>query len=168
MQTNKVELFQKSIESSSDEAIIGLLADLRESGEDYMLSTIINLLFSSRSENLKNEVVNFLVDLKNKSSIVPIIEAIKQNKRSNDIHRLVSVCWQSRLDFTPYIDIFVDIMEHGDYEACLEAFTVIENMVENLNPEQLSDLKKKIGTAKSENPEAQPLIMELEKVLNGH
>jgi hypothetical protein len=168
MQTNKVELFQKSIDSSSDEAIIGLLAELRESGEDYMLPTIINLLFSSRSENLKNEVVNFLVDLKNKSSIVTIIETIKQNKRSKDIHRLVSVCWQSRLDFTPHIDIFIDIMEHGNYQACLEAFTVLENMVENLNSDELSDLKKKIKSAKSENPETQPLIAELEKVLNEH
>lgn len=168
MQTNKVELFQKSIDSSSDEAIIGLLAELRESGEDYMLPTIINLLFSSRSENLKNEVVNFLVDLKNKSSIVTIIETIKQNKRSKDIHLLVSVCWQSRLDFTPHIDIFIDIMEHGNYQACLEAFTVLENMVENLNSDELSDLKKKIKSAKSENPETQPLIAELEKVLNEH
>lgn len=168
MQTNKVELFQKSIDSSSDEAIIGLLAELRESGEDYMLPTIINLLFSSRSENLKNEVINFLVDLKNKSSIVTIIETIKQNKRSKDIHRLVSVCWQSRLDFTPHIDIFIDIMEHGNYQACLEAFTVLENMVENLNSDELSDLKKKIKSAKSENPETQPLIAELEKVLNEH
>jgi len=168
MQTNKVELFQKSIDSSSDEAIIGLLAELRESGEDYMLPTIINLLFSSRSENLKNEVVNFLVDLKNKSSIVTIIETIKQNKRSKDIHRLVSVCWQSRLDFTPHIDIFIDIMEHGNYQACLEAFTVLENIIENLNSDELSDLKKKIKSAKSENPETQPLIAELEKVLNEH
>ncbi len=168
MQTNKVELFQKSIDSSSDEAIIGLLAELRESGEDYMLPTIINLLFSSRSENLKNEVVNFLVDLKNKSSIVTIIETIKQNKRSKDIHLLVSVCWQSRLDFTPHIDIFIDIMEHGNYQACLEAFTVLENIIENLNSDELSDLKKKIKSAKSENPETQPLIAELEKVLNEH
>ncbi len=168
MQTNKVELFQKSIDSSSDEAIIGLLAELRESGEDYMLPTIINLLFSSRSENLKNEVVNFLVDLKNKSSIVTIIETIKQNKRSKDIHRLVSVCWQSRLDFTPHIDIFIDIMEHGNYQACLEAFTVLENIIENLNSDELSDLKKKIKSAKSENPETQPLIAELEKVLKEH
>ena len=91
MQPNKAEQFQKTIEASSDEAIIGLLTELRETGEDYMLPTIISLLFSTRSEKLKNEVVNFLVDLKNKSSIDTIVEAIRQNKRSKDIHLLVSV-----------------------------------------------------------------------------
>lgn len=166
MQPNKAELFQRSIDASSDEAIIGLLTELRETGEDYMLPTILNLLFSGRSEKLKNEVVNFLVDLKNKSSIDTIVEAIRQNKRSKDIHLLVSVCWQSRLDFTPYIDIFIDIMEYGNYQACLEAFTVIENMTKNLSGEQLSELKAKIKTIKTDNPETKPLVEELSKLLN--
>lgn len=166
MQPNKAEQFQKSIEASSDEAIIGLLTELRVTGEDFMLPTILNLLFSSRSEKLKNEVVNFLVDLKNKSSIDTIIEAIRQNKRSKDIHLLVSVCWQSRLDFTPHFDIFIDILEHGNYQACLEAFTVIENMTENLRGEQLNELKAKIRTVKAKNPETKPLIEELRKLLN--
>ncbi|MBC7124656.1 MAG: hypothetical protein H5T24_03425 [Bacteroidales bacterium] len=166
MQPNKAEQFQKTIEASSDEAIIGLLTELRETGEDYMLPTIINLLFSTRSEKLKNEVVNFLVDLKNKSSIDTIVEAIRQNKRSKDIHLLVSVCWQSRLDFTPYVDTFIDIMEHGNYQACLEAFTVIENMTENLSGEQLNELKAKIKSVKGDNAETNPLIEELVKLLD--
>lgn len=166
MQPNKAEQFQKTIEASSDEAIIGLLTELRETGEDYMLPTIISLLFSTRSEKLKNEVVNFLVDLKNKSSIDTIVEAIRQNKRSKDIHLLVSVCWQSRLDFTPYVDTFIDIMEHGNYQACLEAFTVIENMTENLSGEQLNDLKAKIKSVKGDNAETKPLIEELVKLLD--
>ncbi|HOK60272.1 MAG: hypothetical protein WBJ36_11580 [Tenuifilum sp.] len=166
MQPNKAEQFQKTIEASSDEAIIGLLTELRETGEDYMLPTILSLLFSTRSEKLKNEVVNFLVDLKNKSSIDTIVEAIRQNKRSKDIHLLVSVCWQSRLDFTPYVDTFIDIMEHGNYQACLEAFTVIENMTENLSGEQLNDLKAKIKSVKGDNAETKPLIEELVKLLD--
>jgi hypothetical protein len=166
MQPNKAEQFQKTIEASSDEAIIGLLTELRETGEDYMLPTILSLLFSTRSEKLKNEVVNFLVDLKNKSSIDTIVEAIRQNKRSKDIHLLVSVCWQSRLDFTPYFDTFIDIMEHGNYQACLEAFTVIENMTENLSGEQLNDLKAKIKSVKGDNAETKPLIEELVKLLD--
>ncbi len=166
MQPNKAEQFQKTIEASSDEAIIGLLTELRETGEDYMLPTILSLLFSTRSEKLKNEVVNFLVDLKNKSSIDTIVEAIRQNKRSKDIHLLVSVCWQSRLDFTPYVDTFIDIMEHGNYQACLEAFTVIENMTENLSGEQLNELKAKIKSVKGDNAETKPLIEELVKLLD--
>jgi hypothetical protein len=166
MQPNKAEQFQKTIEASSDEAIIGLLAELRETGEDYMLPTILSLLFSARSEKLKNEVVNFLVDLKRKSSIDTIIEAIRQNKRSKDIHLLVSVCWQSRLDFTPYVDTFIDIMEHGNYQGCLEAFTVIENMTENLSGEQLNELKAKFKTVKANSPETKPLIEELGKLLD--
>ncbi len=166
MQPNKEEQFQKTIEASSDEAIIGLLTELRETGEDYMLPTILSLLFSTRSEKLKNEVVNFLVDLKNKSSIDTIVEAIRQNKRSKDIHLLVSVCWQSRLDFTPYVDTFIDIMEHGNYQACLEAFTVIENMTENLSGEQLNELKAKIKSVKGDNAETKPLIEELVKLLD--
>ncbi|HDP75947.1 MAG TPA: hypothetical protein ENN49_08775 [Bacteroidales bacterium] len=166
MQLNKAEQFQKAIEASSDEAIIGLLAELRETGEDYMLPTILSLLFSARSEKLKNEVVNFLVDLKNKSSVDTIIETIKQNKRSKEIHLLVSVCWQSRLDFTPHVDTFIDIMEHANYQGCLEAFTVIENMTGNLSRDQLNELKAKIKTVKADNPETKPLIEELGKLLD--
>lgn len=167
MQLNgKVEQFQKTIDNSSDETIIGLLTELRERGESYMLPTIISLLFGSRSESLKNEVVNFLVDLKCQSSVEVITDFIRQNKKSKDIYRLVSVCWQSRLDFSSHTDIFIDILLHGNYQACLEAFSVIENMVETLSPEMLQDLKRRIETVKPENPETQPLVWELQKLLN--
>ena len=81
---------------------------------------------------------------------------------------MVSVCWQSRLDLHP-ISIFLSISWSMEITACLEAFTVLENIIENLNSdENLSDLKKKIKSAKSENPETQPLIAETEKVLKEH
>ena len=57
-------------------------------------------------------------------------------------------------------------MEHGNYQACLEAFTVIENMTENLSGEQLNDLKAKIKSVKGDNAETKPLIEELVKLLD--
>jgi hypothetical protein len=164
MKPNKSDLFLKSITKSSDEAIIGMLTELRESGEDYMTPILIELLFSERSEKLKEEVVNFLVDLKNKSSVEIIAKSLNEHKHSKDIHRLVSVCWQSRLDFTPHIDLFIEILAEGDYQASLEAFTTIENMTENLSSDKVKEVGNKIKSLHAKHPNTQPLIDELVRV----
>ncbi|BDX36744.1 hypothetical protein CYCD_00990 [Tenuifilaceae bacterium CYCD] len=143
----KKAAFEQSIKNGSDEYIISTLEEIRESGEEYMVEAIINLLFTKRSEHIKNEVVNFLVDIKNHEAATEITNAIRNNYASADLHRLVSVCWQSRLDFSSEIGLFIDILCKLDYKTGIEAFSVIENALDNTPSE---DIAKHIAFLKSE------------------
>ncbi len=140
---SKEELFRKSLENGSDEYIISILSELREEGEGYMVAPIAELLFSDKDERLKNEVVNLLVDLKNQSYAETIVQLIKKHRNSKDIYRLVSVCWQSRLNFAPHVDLFMELAGNDDYQTALEAITVVENLLDSLDNDTLVKLKQK-------------------------
>jgi len=141
---NKQKAFEQLIAQSSDEVIIGSLEELRESGENFMVPMLTQLIFSERSENLKQSVANFLVDLKNQSSANDIVRVIKENYNSPYIKDAVTICWQSRLSFNEFIDLFLDMFIEKDFETSFEALSVIENALETLPKEKISTIYSRI------------------------
>lgn len=164
----KKAIFEQNLNEGSDEFIISTLEELRENGEDYMVDAIVNLLFTARSEVLKEAVVNFLVDIKNQTAVANIIGAIEAKRNSADVARLVSVCWQSRLDFSNEVDLFIDLLCHSNYQISIEAFSVIENSLESINGEKVLEyiayLKREVGkTHQSTQALVQQMIQVMEE-----
>jgi hypothetical protein len=57
---------------------------------------------------------------------VPIIETIKNISSSNSIKAsLLAVCWESGLDYTGYLNVFVDALIKGNETVAIEAYTLI-------------------------------------------
>ena len=168
----KKAIFEQNLKEGSDEFIISTLEELRESGEDYMVGSIINLLFTKRSEVLKEAVVSFLVDIKNQSAAVEIINTIKEKRNLSDVSHLVSVCWQSRLDFSNEIELFMDLLCKSDYQTSIEAFSVIENALDNTSDEKIAEytlyLKNEVNkTSKDKQPLVHQMILVREEFGGG-
>ncbi|MCB8964231.1 MAG: hypothetical protein H6536_04230 [Bacteroidales bacterium] len=136
----KKEAFEQGLRVASDEVIVSTLVEIRDSGEEYMVEAIINLLFSKRTDRLKGEVMNFLVDIKSQSAVAVFVSAIRNNYGAEDLHRLVSVCWQSRLDFSADIELFIDLLCNADEQTSIEAFSVIENSLDGATSDRLSQI----------------------------
>jgi len=66
------------------------------------------------------------------------MEAVRIYRGNRGYELLVSACWQCGLDFSPFIDQFIDLVIEEDYYTSLEAFSVIEENVTNLNSQQRS------------------------------
>lgn len=161
----KTALFRKLLAESSDEQIIGLLTELRESGEDFMVPLLAELLFEPNSEKLKEAVSKLLVDLKNKKNAEVLAEVIRKHTESPELHRLLAICWQSRLDFSPYIDLFVSLFIQSDFQTSFEAFSVIENSLTELSGEQVEALYVQLSSQDNITSDKQPLHEELLQVI---
>jgi hypothetical protein len=129
----------EQINSSNDENAISLILELRDNGGLYLVNTFLNILLSNRSETLKRTVIETLTDIKDLQAAKLYVEFLKKNYESKKITDVLTICWQSRLDFTENIDIFFDILCKSDYQTAFEAFTVIENNLDSLTVEQLSN-----------------------------
>lgn len=70
----------------------------------------------------------------------PILEALQNDEMSNEIKaRLISSCWESGLDYSSNLNVFVDALLKGNEAMAIEAYTLIlETTSSN------SDLKKLI------------------------
>lgn len=147
----KRKQFVEVLNNASDESLIALLEGIREKGEAFMVAPIIDMLFSTNSHRVKEAIVSVLADLKNQQAADDIASAINIYLNHNDLHLLVSACWQSRINFTKHISLFINLLSTADLQTCIEASSVIENMLgcfsEQERAQHLETLKRRCAEA---------------------
>ena len=117
-------------------------------------------------EKLDRALTAAVNDLKEKDA-APILAAAVGNPDYTEILTiLVAACWQNGLDYSGHIDTFVDVISDASYEAAIEAFTVIEDSIGELEQGErdrlLSMLNERMEDADTQR---RPLLGELVRVL---
>ena len=116
---------------------------------DTTLSAIDSLIASFEKDTYTQKhvisLLNYLVELdekEDKSAIIaitkvlsfctkdfvraPIVDTLKSIDASNAIKTsLLAVCWESGLDYTDYLEVFVDALINGNEAVAIEAYTMI-------------------------------------------
>jgi hypothetical protein len=154
LNTNK--LLVEKLFSRNTEVILQTLHSIRVQGSSEIVPHLIELLNHAQSREIDLAIIGLLNDLKQKSVRIEIIRALK-NQKYEKIHQvLLASCWQSGLDYSEYLDFFVDIFISGSFEIAFEAYTVIESMEAELDQnirlvavEKLNAHKVTIGNDKS-------------------
>lgn len=156
----------QSLRSGNQTAIVSALKDIRVSGKLFFLTEIFDLLVDQENEEIYLEAVSLLNDLKNKDAVPIVAEAINNPEYEAIRQELVASCWQSGLSYSKHIATFIDVASHGNYAIALEAFTVIEDAIGDLDPKELAthidSLKKEILTSDTNK---QMLLRELIRVM---
>ncbi len=144
--TEKQKAVVDTLKSINDEQVISLIQEFREKGDLFIVEPLIELLYSKRSYSLKEAIIEFIGDIKNQDAAVIITHSIQKHLGDPNTTGLVSACWQSILDFSDEIPLFIDILCNGDYLASFEAFTVIENSIGSIS---LNNIDLYIATIES-------------------
>ena len=76
-----------------------------------------------------------------------LINATSDTGKAN----LLRICWESAIDFSEYLDVFVDMLINEDFITALEASTVIENLGGKIPEEKLLAAIKRLETNKDED-----------------
>jgi len=138
------ELIQKeqinALRSGSKSAILATLKALRTSGKVFMLTELFNLLADQDDQDILATATSLLNDLKDQESVSLLTEAISNPEYEEIQSILVAACWQNGLTYGKYIDIFIDVAIQGGYSSAIEAFTVIEGAIGEVEQERRSDL----------------------------
>jgi len=152
----------ESLRSGNKSAILGTLEELRSEGDISVLPELFYLMIDQEDEEILNNIVTLLNDLKDKEAAEILVEAIADPAYEKIQTSLVAACWQNGLSYGKYISTFVEVVVSGDYTASIEAFTVIEEAVGELEQEEQTML---VRTLKSKLKDVQdqktPLVEEL-------
>ncbi len=163
---NRLKLQIQSLRSGNRTAIVSTLQELRTDGNISILPELFELLLNQEEKQIINEISSLLCDLKDEEAVPVLAEAIENPDYSAIVQILVSVCWQNGLAYGKYINTFADVVTNGQYDSAIEAFTVIEEAVGDLDQEERQGL---IGRLKSKvnvvSVEKKPLLSELIKVV---
>jgi hypothetical protein len=155
------------LKNSSDELVISMLMDLKDRSEFYFLNTLLEMINDENSEMLKNALIEFVSNIKLQAAVPILTEYINESYPSKDVISIITACWQSRLDFSKHLNPFFHILINGEYIIAFEAFTVIENSLEGLSPDELSNYMATVkrGISKS-NRDKQLLLLEMISILD--
>jgi len=144
----------QGLQAEDHKTVIDSIKQLRQSGKLSDITVLFDLLVSNKNEDVQHEILSLLNDVKDKNAVEIIVDAIRDAKYASIQKEIVSICWESSLDFSPYVAVFVDVLIEAEFMTAFEAFTVIENFTEvieeNLRIEQQDKLKDAIPVAQEE------------------
>ncbi len=156
----------QSLRSGNRSAILSTLKEFRAHGHISILPDLFDLLVEQESEEVIAEITSLLNDLKDQEGAELLSKAIANPDYMEVQAHLVAACWQNGLAYGKYVDTFLEVVITGEYSAAIEAFTVIEEAIGDLEPNQKNRMVKKIkARLKEVDDKKKPLISELVKII---
>lgn len=157
----------KNLGSGSRKVVLDTLKKIRQEGQAAILPEVFALMAREKDEEILQACASLLNDLKSEEAPALLAEAIS-NPAYRHIHRLlVAACWQNGLNYGPYAEVFLKVALEGDLETSIEAFTVLEEAVGEL---ELADREKMARDLKPAILEAsddkQALLHELYRIID--
>lgn len=150
MGTKSGDILIKGLQSGNLQIILKTIEDAKETGDSSIVPSLIDLMIFSEHEEVRKNSKKILSEIKDKSAVDEIMNAVDDTKYADYRNQVVALCWESNLNFTPYISTFTKIVIDGDFMEAFEAMTVIENMTGVISKETADDLTNLINSAKRE------------------
>ncbi|MBA3899606.1 MAG: hypothetical protein H0X62_05235 [Bacteroidetes bacterium] len=129
----------KNLENGNNAEVLTAIKIIRDEGNEAAIPFLVKTLVKNPDQDIKNEISYLLFDLKNEKALPPLILAIHNPENKEYRRLLISACWESGLNCSPYLKIFVHMAVASDYLETIECLTVIENMIGPFNPGDLDE-----------------------------
>ena len=156
----------KRLHSGDEMTVLKALGELRSSGHLEYIPELLDILNVSENETIHSEMVRFLADIKKKAVIHYLIEGLKNPVLKDVRSEILSACWQSGLDYSAHIDLFIEIFLESDYMTSLESFSVIEQSLEYLTEKETEEKQIQVQEDLDRvSEEKKPLARELLNML---
>jgi len=140
--------------SKDTKEVLESINQLRHEGKPEDVLTLIELLVSEPNSEIQSSILKFLADIKDQQADKVLVNAISNKKYLKIRKNLIEICWEASIDFSKFIQFFVDLLIESDFETSFEAFTVIENLTEKIPSEikqsEMAKLKDAIPNASTQ------------------
>lgn len=125
----KLQQILLDLNSSDQKKVAKAIKSLEANGDSSVIAPIAErLLKDDLSEKNKSSVIELLCSLKDSSAAVELMEVIGNEKYLSIRPVLLTAVWNTKVDFSDYIDEFVEIATKGTFMETLDCLTIIENM----------------------------------------
>ncbi len=125
----KVDLLISEIRTLDPKKVKKAIKALEEHGNGTVIRPLYKILLEGKlDDELQAEVFEFLCSLKDTSTVVEIMDLIDDPEFRPVRNWLLMSVWNMKVDFSDYIDDFVQIATKGDLMEVVDCWTIIENM----------------------------------------
>ncbi len=137
----KLAKILEDLHSSDGKKVVKAIKSLESNGNSSVILPLAELLLEGKHTH-EAEIIELLCSLKDTSVTAEVMEIIEDERFLPIRQLMLSVVWNTKVDFSDYIDEFVLIATEGDFMEALDCLTIIENlegpfMEENILESQL-------------------------------
>lgn len=122
----KIDTLLADVRSGNSTKAKGAIQSLKVHGDSTVIEPLLRVYTDPKFEDLKSEIHAFLSDIHDETArpeFVRVAEEITELR--NDV---LNIVWNSKMDFSGYIDSIVALAVEGDFMTTVECLTIIENM----------------------------------------
>ncbi len=142
---NKYSVLSSELKDSDEFEFDEELKSIREKGDVEMIPVLVEFIEDEAIDiHRRHKIAELLGDITTPSAREILIESVNKLRGKPALAMVVSSLWQSRLDFSQWLDIFVEIMFDEELYTAIEAITLIENSLEKLDENQKTELRNSI------------------------
>lgn len=124
----KLNLILTDLKVGSPAKTAQALDALQVYGDYTIIEPLFQFLLESSDEASKEQVLEFLCNLKDSKSMLMVMDCLNQSRFRPIRKEILTTIWNSPLDYSMYLQDFVKLAVENDYLDTLECLTVIENL----------------------------------------
>ena len=126
----------KKIQSGEPELLTEAVKEIKENGDLSIAQMLLEHLGEIRDPRTMTVLANLLADIKENAFREVLIRQLQSTDQPSVKTELLRIVWESSLDYSVYLPVFLELLQNEDFKVAFEASTVIENMVHQLAPGQ--------------------------------
>ena len=163
-----VKSILKDLGASDPKIVLDAIKRNRKDGNQKTFKALLETLGKTDEPTVESAIIEFLFDLKDSSATPELIRVLEENSLEFYNSFLVAAFWQSKLDGSEHLSLFVRHAIKGDYMVCLEALTVIENFDSAFSESELQSCSLDLAEAIEEekNSDKKALLENLKEVID--
>lgn len=127
------------------DTIAKTLLEIRNEGDFSLVPELLDLFLSSKNHTVTLLLTALLGDIKEPAFKPLLIERLLKTTDEEQRGLLLRICWESPLDFSEYLELFVDLLMEGQYITTLEAYTIISNLSVSIPEQTLQQLISRLS-----------------------
>ncbi|MCH2223971.1 MAG: hypothetical protein MK066_04315 [Crocinitomicaceae bacterium] len=127
-QTQKLTKILEDLNSDDVKKVSKGIKALEAHGNASMIKPLADLLLKGVSEKNEGEIIELLSCLKDTTVVVEVMDVLEEEKYLPIRQIILSTIWNTKVDFSNYIDTFVEIAVKGNFMESLDCLTIIENL----------------------------------------
>lgn len=125
----KLQQILMDLHSKDEQKITRAIKSLESNGDSSVIRPLSLLLLQDDfSDKNKLAIIEMFSSLKDSSTVVEMMDVIADEQFLPIRQTLLTTIWNTKVDFSDYIDDFVEIATTGSFMETLECLTIIENM----------------------------------------
>ncbi len=124
----KLNALLADLNSGDSKKISKAVKSLEVHGNPTVIKPLAALLMKGVNETNEKEILEFLSSLKDSTVVVEMMDVLGDPELRSIRQKLLTTVWNTKVDFSDYIDEFVEMAVEGDFMEALDCLTIIENL----------------------------------------